>query len=962
MRSEGAEGSSSTSDCDDPLVVIACAAESDACPAACREGAKEDEQAAPKSGDLQVTASAAANRKILKTGTSDLDTITFKTSEDVTISKITLERYGYSKSEQIDSVWLEDEDGNVIADGKWLTKDKVTLNLKKDYRTVDGKFVATVVVKTVNAEWTIWFKVTDAESTAKNLNLDDYSPYTYEVVDYVGSVVTVEMKGTPKTYNYEEGESYEIARVKVAAGDNAVLVRWFTLSNAGKVDMKESLDELTVKADSKEIKAKASVNKDDELVVSFNEDVEIDINKKVTFVLSASFKDFDDYGESVSYYIAEDADFNAVEKKNETRVNLNLTKAVKGNEKAYQFNGGKIKLTNTKLGNVDAAQASEGTVIAEGNISVTEPISKISFDVVVPSLYVDKLTMIVNGEEFDGTSNKTNDVTKTKNPVYNFTNSNDSFNVDVKWTVEFLGIEDEHSKVKVLTIDNNTPTGVIYYVKTTNLWKNGGGYTLYTDTNGTVFTYDNKPITLKEYSLKDPAEWSTTFHFTNVSIEKSGKVQFTVDIADDELAGGSFQVATPFNGTVLTSNETAKYDNVSKQYVKAADVAGSISFSKVTIQPAKAALENNLTKDVEFLQNETAKKVVFDGTYTAKKGDIDLNKFTVTANSNALAGQNKVTFYLSIDGDEVADTDTLGSEESFSDVRVKAGESVKIKVEAEVEAYDATIPTSAASYQIELKGTDMNGNEDTGKGSERLMNIKIKAKGSVTIPSTSEAKTALLKAANTTVAKFTVKPSNNNEGLMLEDMTLTATVDGNSIDPSDLRVKVAGVEQDDESLTYSVNEEIPTEGLVVEVILKQEQAGKVKITVKKINDKDFNNVYEKYLVSSLVTFVNQDEGSSSTEYTLDVEHSDDAYSVKNFNIYAMNGSSCDTSTAIKTITSELAEDESFTIMRWNNPVEICQVSYVVYDGTNELETVNIDKATYKDYFKVGGKELAIPKA
>jgi hypothetical protein len=33
------------------------------------------------------------------------------------------------------------------------------------------------------------------------------------------------MKGTPKTYNYEEGESYEIARVKVSAGDNAVLVR-----------------------------------------------------------------------------------------------------------------------------------------------------------------------------------------------------------------------------------------------------------------------------------------------------------------------------------------------------------------------------------------------------------------------------------------------------------------------------------------------------------------------------------------------------------------------------------------------------------------------------------------------------------------------------------------------------------------------------------------------------------------
>jgi hypothetical protein len=37
--------------------------------------------------------------------------------------------------------------------------------------------------------------------------------------------------------------------------------------------------------------------------------------------------------------------------------------------------------------------------------------------------------------------------------------------------------------------------------------------------------------------------------------------------------------------------------------------------------------------------------------------------------------------------------------------------------------------------------------------------MKVKAKGSVTIPSTSEAKTALLKAQNTSIAKFTVKPS-----------------------------------------------------------------------------------------------------------------------------------------------------------------------------------------------------------
>jgi hypothetical protein len=91
-----------------------------------------------------------------------------------------------------------------------------------------------------------------------------------------------------------------------------------------------------------------------------------------------------------------------------------------------------------------------------------------------------------------------------------------------------------------------------------------------------------------------------------------------------------------------------------------------------------------LTKNVEFLQNETSRKVVFDGKYTAKKGgDIDLNKFFIYADGGynpAASNSNKVTFYLFIDGEEVADTTTVNNTgnvksattESFSDIRVKA--------------------------------------------------------------------------------------------------------------------------------------------------------------------------------------------------------------------------------------------------------------------------------------------------
>ena len=824
---------------------------------------------------------------MLKSGTSDLDTLTFKTSEEVEITKITLERYGYSKEDQITWIWLEDQDGNVIADSKDLSKDKVTLNLKKNYRNVDGKLEATIVVTTSGADGTIGFKVTNVESTAKNVNLDDYSPYTYEVIGYNASEVTVELKGNDKTYNYEEGTSYEIGRIKVSAGDSDLLVKGFTLSNAGKVDMKESLDQLTVKVDWNEVKAKYSVNKDDELVVTFNSDVEIAMNKKATFVLSATFKDFDDYGESVQYYLDEEADFNAVEKKNGTRVEV-TNAATKENVTTYTFNGWKIKLSNKKLGNVDAAQGSEWIVVAEGDVTITEPISKIEFNIEASwsgAQYINNMYFVIDGDEYD------------------------------------------HKSI--------------------------------TQSSGTY-----------------------TISFENVSIEKSGKIQFKIDVKDPkEGISGSpvINFNTSFNGTTLTTNGSAKYDNVSKQYVKPGDVAGSISFSKVTIQAAKAALENNLTKKVEFIQNETNRKVVFDGTYTAKKGgDIDLNKFFVSW--TPLSGKNKVTFYLFIDGEEVADTDVINTgsnvktvnAESFSDVRVKAGESVKVKVEAEIEAYGTGETNS--DLALYLYGTDMSGNEDTGRWTDNLVEIEIKAKGSVTIPSDNQSKTALLKASNVKVASFRVKPSNGSEWITLEDIVLNVS----GVEVTDIKVN-AGTEKDiewtkataaDASRNIAVgdfvyeglSEEIPTDWLVVDVIYKKKEAKEVTVIVKSVNGKKFSNEYSKYLVNSLVKFTKQSWSKDST-LTVSVEHEDDSYSIPTLFIYA-NGAVVKTGSNVKdgdTFTIErIAKDQTIDkIAYYIDGVEGCAVATTAPTDTSECAVI-LDNVSYPDFFKIGGNEIIIP--
>jgi hypothetical protein len=74
-------------------------------------------------------------------------------------------------------------------------------------------------------------------------------------------------------------------------------------------------------------------------------------------------------------------------------------------------------------------------------------------------------------------------------------------------------------------------------------------------------------------------------------------------------------------------------------------------------------MTNSNTKDQEFANRDSQRKTIFNGEYTAKKGDVKLNEFLITANSatgGLLSGtniNNKVTFYVFVEDmdEEVAD-------------------------------------------------------------------------------------------------------------------------------------------------------------------------------------------------------------------------------------------------------------------------------------------------------------------
>ena len=343
-----------------------------------------------KSGDLAVKATTNNGGVILAEGVSDMDTLTFKTSEEVEITKVVLERYGYSKNENVEKIWLEDENGVIISNEveSLNSKAQATLTLKKDYRKVDGTLNATVVIQADAEAWnTIWFKVVDVTSSAKNVDLGDYNPYTYSVVNYDGADLIITTRSADKTYNWEAWESYEVAKFKLKApSDSAINVMSFTLTDNDNnaIEYDDYIEDVKVTVAGKEVKSSYNINKDDELVINLS-NVELAAKDNLEFVVSVKLADgFDNMWKSVNFYIAKASDISATDKKTNSRV---LVKVLADNEDGradykwvasqwykVKFEGGKVKITSKKLGNVEASEDSTDIVIAEWEISTSQTI------------------------------------------------------------------------------------------------------------------------------------------------------------------------------------------------------------------------------------------------------------------------------------------------------------------------------------------------------------------------------------------------------------------------------------------------------------------------------------------------------------------------------------------------------------------------------------------------------------
>ena len=915
--SEGSEPAKA--DCEDPIIKAACLLDS-------KDSEKED--TVVKSGDLAVSAKAADGRKALIGWVSDLDTITFKTSEDVTISSITLERYGYSTKEQVKSVQLEDEDGNIIADAKEInSKGQVKLTLKKDYKTVDGTFKATVVVTTNNLPTeeyptatngsTLGFKVIAAESTAKNLNLDDYSPYTYDLVSYKGSAVQFSSRNSArKDYNFEAGKLYEIAKFRVKSpSDAAILVKGFTLTDKGTtnnaIDADKFAKDVTVTFNGKEVSGlKWKFNKDEELVVSFNE-VEIAGKETATIVVNMSFtEEFDNFGESSNFYISDLSNFNAIDKKTETRVSQDETKdqgvelytiaALKAKMTTYYFNGGKVKISGSKLGTVNAAAGATNVKIAEWEITISEALrgsAWIKAKTLEDAAKIDEIRLVINGEEYDGSKGAD------------------------KMTYTFKGLE----------------------------------------------------------------------------IEKSGKVEVRVDVKSDTEGNIEFDGSLN-SASFVTQNaqgqdvSTLKYDE-SGEDVSADQIAGSLSISSIKIQAAKANLTNKTTTKAELVIGDNNRKTIFDGTYEAKKGDVTLKNFVITATTadGEIDFAPAPTFYVTVNGEEYDakwNTDNCKinnktvdcAKWDIDDIKVADGKSINVKVEIEVvptigeyaddEAEAAAIKLMYNTFNLALEWEDED-NNPAGQADEDTVRVEVVKQGTINVTDTSSKKTVLLKS-DRTVAEFKIKPSkSSDDDIILNTMELTWKVDKDH----PITAPAEGTIWDelkfdiDGDTSYKTADgkfsnlgiSIPASWVIVKISLKSElDTAKRYLKIDTINGKSINSEFSKYYVPAIVKVTqNNGKGKDTTTYTATVDN-DSSDDVKNLKLYvdktAANGY-CPTAADVDDTLCEAAhkdtlsegsvEDNKFSATNDDKAHTITAISYVVGDG----DPIVIYKSEFENFFE-----------
>jgi hypothetical protein len=367
--------------------MLACALETEDCPAICRENPSEPgtpDPTAPKSGDLEVAVAdySSTMKTAPREGTVVFNKISFKTSEAVTVNSIVLERAGLSSRSDINGVWFEKDGKAVSSVGKVASDGRVTVNFTRGFTVKANETLDLVAeLKGPIAGSQIAFKLIDAESTARSVNIKGETT-TFQTVNYTVATAKFEATSDPSdpkveyklgTQNVYTFGEFKLENIWDSTGkeDKTIIVRNITLNNAS-TDLQGLLKNVQVVRDGKVVSKYVTLEGRD-MVIAFDNET-IDGGRTATYTIRGEIDVLERVPSTVNLQLKKSADLVAEEQ----RTNFRTTVAIVTNKDvltAYEIQGGKIRFVNDDsfANSVDAGLGSSAVVVARGNLEVAEP-------------------------------------------------------------------------------------------------------------------------------------------------------------------------------------------------------------------------------------------------------------------------------------------------------------------------------------------------------------------------------------------------------------------------------------------------------------------------------------------------------------------------------------------------------------------------------------------------------------
>ena len=406
------------SECKDPAVILACALGGDACPARCKGKGPDTTNTGTNNtaGDLNINVVDYSNqiRSVPMVGISIFNAIKFDATNDVTVNSVTLERVGLSSRSDIKGVWFEKDGIAVSSRGTVATDGKVMTNFNKGFKVKSSETLDLVVeLSGASAGAEVAFKFIGVDSTAKNAVYNAVTS-TYRTAKYDVAALDFSNVGGTGNVVYKLGNQSELTfgQFKVsnqAKGDDRnVFLKSVTFRNNGTADLNSLLKNVKVMRDNKVVSK--SVSMDGRNITITLEDT-INAGKAVVYTVMGEVASLERVGDTVQLELRKDRDLVAYEASTKFRITMN--KPIQDNSwimKNYKIDGGRVTLTNTAAfpKTVDAGSGSSDVVIADGTLTVAEPIKLPKMTLAVNNTgVVRSLVLEIGGSRYASTVNGT---------------------------------------------------------------------------------------------------------------------------------------------------------------------------------------------------------------------------------------------------------------------------------------------------------------------------------------------------------------------------------------------------------------------------------------------------------------------------------------------------------------------------------------------------------------------------